>query len=400
RRALPAPDGGAFARHAYEAPQGEIETTLAQLWSELLGVDRVGRHDHFFELGGHSLLAVQLQNQALDFGIKFDINDLFQSPLLLDLARRIAVSSSRLTIACALPIRRAGKQQPLFFVPTGMGDHSYAFELARDINADFPIYALPWESAHILQAETIEILANRMVAMIQTIQPRGPYHLAGYSSGGLLAYAVAQQLLRIDEAVAFIGLVDVGLPSGEFAPVTTAKQMLLDVIKHEQITSIEGTQQVTELRHLAADTSLETMIEAAHRLGLLSIDLDMRTEAMAWEQRGHFARLRQAYEIPSLSAVVHQFYSTGPLPLTNDQAHHIQESEVGVAISDDLVMTEFHRSIAGWERVLPASAIISIPIPGDHVSMMTDPANRAILGTRISEILQAQVTCPPVSGPN
>nr|WP_263623208.1 non-ribosomal peptide synthetase [Rhizobium sp. T1473] len=60
RQALPAPDDDAYARTAYEAPQGEVETLLAGIWQELLGLERVGRHDHFFELGGHSLLAVQL----------------------------------------------------------------------------------------------------------------------------------------------------------------------------------------------------------------------------------------------------------------------------------------------------------------------------------------------------
>ncbi|MCK1604057.1 non-ribosomal peptide synthetase, partial [Bradyrhizobium sp. 166] len=54
RKALPAPDDEAYARAAYEPPRGEIETALAELWAELLGVARVGRHDHFFELGGHS----------------------------------------------------------------------------------------------------------------------------------------------------------------------------------------------------------------------------------------------------------------------------------------------------------------------------------------------------------
>ncbi|XSC42864.1 phosphopantetheine-binding protein [Bradyrhizobium sp. RDT10] len=60
RKGLPAPKDEAYARAAYEAPQGEIETALATIWAELLGVERVGRNDHFFELGGHSLLAVQL----------------------------------------------------------------------------------------------------------------------------------------------------------------------------------------------------------------------------------------------------------------------------------------------------------------------------------------------------
>ena len=60
RQALPAPDGGAHVSRGYEAPQGEVEQTLAAIWAGVLKLDRVGRHDDFFELGGHSLLAVQL----------------------------------------------------------------------------------------------------------------------------------------------------------------------------------------------------------------------------------------------------------------------------------------------------------------------------------------------------
>jgi amino acid adenylation domain-containing protein len=60
RQALLAPDQHAVAARAYEAPQGEVEETMAVIWQELLGLQRVGRHDDFFELGGHSLLAVQL----------------------------------------------------------------------------------------------------------------------------------------------------------------------------------------------------------------------------------------------------------------------------------------------------------------------------------------------------
>jgi acyl-CoA synthetase (AMP-forming)/AMP-acid ligase II len=65
RRALPAPEGSAYARGEYVAPQGEIEIALAQIWQQLLRVERVGREDNFFELGGHSLLAVQLVSRIL-----------------------------------------------------------------------------------------------------------------------------------------------------------------------------------------------------------------------------------------------------------------------------------------------------------------------------------------------
>ncbi|MER9852331.1 amino acid adenylation domain-containing protein, partial [Mesorhizobium sp. M0106] len=77
RKALPVPDDDAYARAAYEAPQGEIETALAQIWTELLGVERVGRHDHFFELGGHSLLAVQLMERLRRLSLGVEVRTLF-----------------------------------------------------------------------------------------------------------------------------------------------------------------------------------------------------------------------------------------------------------------------------------------------------------------------------------
>ncbi|MGF6483299.1 hypothetical protein QFZ91_005526 [Paraburkholderia sp. JPY419] len=89
RKALPAPADDAYARTTYEAPQGAVETALAEIWAELLGLERVGRHDNFFELGGHSLLAVQLLSRAVDLGLKFSAADLFQAPLLKEVASKV-----------------------------------------------------------------------------------------------------------------------------------------------------------------------------------------------------------------------------------------------------------------------------------------------------------------------
>ncbi|KAG9613472.1 hypothetical protein KCV01_g1173, partial [Aureobasidium melanogenum] len=60
RKALPVPSETGAGAAAYEAPEGEVEMTLASIWSELLRIERIGRHDRFFDLGGHSLLATQL----------------------------------------------------------------------------------------------------------------------------------------------------------------------------------------------------------------------------------------------------------------------------------------------------------------------------------------------------
>ncbi|WP_146064139.1 phosphopantetheine-binding protein, partial [Mycetohabitans endofungorum] len=89
RRALPAPDDEALAHQAYEAPQGELETTLATIWAELLSVERVGRHDSFFALGGHSLLAVQLIERLRRRGLSVSVRLLFEAPTLSALAQTL-----------------------------------------------------------------------------------------------------------------------------------------------------------------------------------------------------------------------------------------------------------------------------------------------------------------------
>jgi amino acid adenylation domain-containing protein len=89
RRALPAPEQGAYVRREYEAPRGEVEEILAGIWQELLRVPRVGRQDNFFELGGHSLLIVQMMGRLRRVGLSAEIRRVFESPTLLDLARAL-----------------------------------------------------------------------------------------------------------------------------------------------------------------------------------------------------------------------------------------------------------------------------------------------------------------------
>ncbi|MDU6749016.1 MAG: amino acid adenylation domain-containing protein, partial [Bradyrhizobium sp.] len=106
RKALPAPEGDAFAVQAYEPPQGKIEEELARIWEELLGVARVGRHDNFFALGGHSLLAVQLVSrlrQAL--GVELALAVLFARPVISELAASLA-AAARSTLPEITPVGR------------------------------------------------------------------------------------------------------------------------------------------------------------------------------------------------------------------------------------------------------------------------------------------------------
>jgi acyl carrier protein len=90
RQALPAPDHTAVLTRSYAPPEGETEMAIALIWQELLGLERIGRHDHFFELGGHSLLAVQLLIRLQEkFEMDISIKNLFTQPVLSDLAEML-----------------------------------------------------------------------------------------------------------------------------------------------------------------------------------------------------------------------------------------------------------------------------------------------------------------------
>ena len=114
RKALPAPEGDAYAVRGYEAPVGELETMLAGIWAEVLKLERVGRHDNFFELGGHSLLAVRVVSRIRQvLNVEVAIRELFGRPGLADFARGV----ERAAGALLPPVRRGerGERMPLSF---------------------------------------------------------------------------------------------------------------------------------------------------------------------------------------------------------------------------------------------------------------------------------------------
>ncbi|KAF9992142.1 hypothetical protein BGZ80_008681, partial [Entomortierella chlamydospora] len=90
KRALPKPEVDAFVSQGYEEPRGEIETALADIWTDLLKIERVSRHDNFFMLGGHSLLAMRLLNRISTLGVNLQLSKLFESPILSELADTLA----------------------------------------------------------------------------------------------------------------------------------------------------------------------------------------------------------------------------------------------------------------------------------------------------------------------
>ncbi|UAW64588.1 non-ribosomal peptide synthetase [Mycoavidus sp. HKI] len=216
RRALPAPSDEAFARQAYEAPQGEIEITLANIWAELLQLEKVSRHDNFFALGGHSLLAMQMISRIRNMlGIEISLGMLFEAPTITGLAKRLLKSDGALVnlFDVLLPIKSTGSRPPLFCIHHGGGLSWSYFSLSQHLDADQPVYGLQASGFDGVSplAETIDAMVADYIKQIRRVQPNGPYYLLGWSFGGSIAHSIAVQLEQQGERVALLALLDAQL---------------------------------------------------------------------------------------------------------------------------------------------------------------------------------------------
>jgi amino acid adenylation domain-containing protein len=109
RSALPQPDSLAIIVNGYEAPVGDVEATLAQIWAEELQIEQVGRHDNFFELGGHSLLAVSVMERMRQAGLSADVQRLFTTPTIATFAASVHEDSGRVEVPPNLIPAKAAK---------------------------------------------------------------------------------------------------------------------------------------------------------------------------------------------------------------------------------------------------------------------------------------------------
>ncbi|MCX5229215.1 non-ribosomal peptide synthetase [Streptomyces sp. NBC_00233] len=233
RRALPAPDDTS-ASEGGRAPRNPAEEILCGLFADNLGLASVGIDDNFFHRGGHSLRATRLISRIRAvWDTRITISDLFRSPTPALLAEQIAAGSGDDPLGTVLPIRAVTEtnsgEPPLFCVHAVSGVSWGYAGLLPHLDQDRPVVALQARrlgSPHDAPS-SIEEMADDYLAEIRRIQPHGPYHLLGWSFGGLVAHAVAARLEAAGEDVALLALLDsYPLPDGFRAPEIDGRHVL------------------------------------------------------------------------------------------------------------------------------------------------------------------------------
>ncbi|MET0400916.1 MAG: MupA/Atu3671 family FMN-dependent luciferase-like monooxygenase [Cystobacter sp.] len=211
-RALPAPDAaGPELPVDYVAPRDALEWELTSLWEELFDLRPLSTTRSFFQLGGHSLLAVRLMARLRTrFGRPLPVSLLFQADTIQQLAAVLRQQGVDLSGGSLVRIQEKGDKPPLFFVhPTG-GDVLCYAALARQLGPQQPFFAL--QSRGEEDATSVEQLAARYLEEVRKIRPSGPYRLGGWSTGGLLAQAMARRLEESGEQVELLMLLETWAP--------------------------------------------------------------------------------------------------------------------------------------------------------------------------------------------
>jgi acetoacetyl-CoA synthetase len=186
-----------------------LESLLTGLWEKLFGFSPIGLRDDFFELGGNSLHAASLvaRVRALT-GRDLSISIFLHASTIEQLAEAMRAGESG---PAGLVVLREGKRErPLFILHSFASTLLELWALARAMECERAIYGI--EARGLREGEvphsSLENMAAEYIQQIRSIQPHGPYALAGFSFGGLIAFEMAQQLLQSQETIELVALVD------------------------------------------------------------------------------------------------------------------------------------------------------------------------------------------------
>jgi amino acid adenylation domain-containing protein len=195
----------------YVAPRTDIESLVAQIWAEHLGLDTVGVYDDFFELGGHSMMAIQVLNHLeKETGKRLPLASLFEHSTVESMALMLEMDAKLITWDSLVAIKPQGNKMPLYIVH-GAGLNVLFFNtLAKNMDPDQPVYGLQARGLNGIDEplEKIEDMAAYYISEIVKHNPKGPYAIAGFSFGGIIAFEMAKQFKAMGKEVKMLAMFD------------------------------------------------------------------------------------------------------------------------------------------------------------------------------------------------
>lgn len=366
RRALPDPEQNHVELPTtYVPPRNLLELQLSQIWERVLNNHRIGVKDNFFEIGGHSLLAARLVSQTQEtLHVRLPLSSLFAGPTIAEMAVLIGQQNELKTWQGPLvKVQANGHKRPIFCVHPAGGNVLCYYEMAQHMGQDRPFYGIEAVGLGGIEKmpDQMDALAARYIAAMKEVQPQGPYLLGGWCSGGLVAHAMAQQLLSQTEQVSLLALIDT---SSQQEPLPDDLPLIQDEAGFFVATLRGSGHEITEdgLEGLTVEEKLAYLLQQAKALNAVPNDVTldyMQTYLQVYEAN---IRAESSYRIAPYM---------GKTILFRAQEHPTDEAI-------DL----------GWGQWITGDLQV-IHVPGNHNSMIEDRKNARILGIRFREAIES-----------
>jgi amino acid adenylation domain-containing protein/non-ribosomal peptide synthase protein (TIGR01720 family) len=379
RKALPAPEA-AEGTALSASPRDPLEESLVKIWSELLGVP-VGIEDNFFELGGHSLLAIRLMAKIEgETGQRLPVSALFHGPTVAGLAKLLREGGTAGFPSCIVPIRAQGTKPPLFLVHGGSGQALRFQQLARLLDAERPIYGIQSEGLDGEEAPftRIEDMAARYVQQIREVQPQGPYHVAGWSLGGLIAFEMARQLEAAGERPAYLGVLDGHLPSAEDRMRLLDQGILLGTFAQDFGVPLESLSLSPErLADMTPDQQLAFVLERAQAEGAVPPDIRLAQVRRLFEVFRANTRAHTEYAPQPYGGSMVFYRATSPVPYGESEGWLRQLADQDKLLAQDIKSKL--TAARGWKKLVRGGLDVQ-DVPGHHFSMLLAPHVETLAG--------------------
>lgn len=356
-KALPQPDHTAIALMPYTPPRTDVEKKLVDIWERYLGIDKVGIFDDFFDLGGHSLIAVQIMNDIqLELHKTLPLASLFQHSTIEKLALLMRLNGKSITWDSLVPIKPTGSKTPLYIVH-GAGMHVLLFNtLAVNLDPDQPVFGLQAKGLNGIDEPyyTIEDMAAHYVKEIVANNPKGPYALAGYSLGGLIAYEMARQMQKMGKHVTTLAMFDTNVEVEKPTPKTNLGRFWGQA-KHVAV-------QAGYIVKLMTKYPLSTIKHKSRAVRRRLMSMYWRVKyGKSQNQQGFFG---YAHKIDVINADAERNYVVKPANVHID----LFKAKKVMFYMDDF-------EYLGW-KPYALNGITIHDIPGDHDSIFTPPNDR------------------------
>jgi thioesterase domain-containing protein/aryl carrier-like protein len=276
-------------------PTTALELVLCEVFADVLGLPAVHVDDNFFRLGGHSLMVVTLIARLRKRGVTLSAREVFAAPTVAGLISRMSLSSVRDSLDVILPIRPQGDRPPFFCIHPGGGLSWCYMPLARFVPDDLPLYGLqsPGLDGDSPLFGSVTEMAASYIGRIRALQPTGPYHLLGFSFGGIAAHEIAVQFQAAGDVVAALVVMDTYPSIGETPagrPEDTDAELddLAAKLRAENGALLGGMSD-EELRRGVRVGKNNVEIKRQHRLGVFERDmlLFVAEDARARRSGGH-----------------------------------------------------------------------------------------------------------------